>query len=277
MDGKIRGINVGQSPITNVKDKLSAGHPLSKIGQAQVSRDASNLSLTQSLKSDTQLATIQLKKLNEGFAVLSAADDGLRQIGKVLERMQYLAQEVFTGAYGVNQRSALQNEFTALGSEIQRVAHVTNYRGVELIDGDSIVASVKKKKEEFLVPLFSQIDGTLHSLQLSDTSGKLTFSINAGATDLAQSSARKAFDALGEAIHRLSEERGEVAAAKNRLEQSIKELHHKRHPPHHDEHKRELEITKTTSALSDALRQLPEASSAHALDAERVRKLLDLD
>ena len=48
--------------------------------------DAATTEIAQALKQDHNIMLVQLHRLNEGFAVIGAADDALHQIDKILNK-----------------------------------------------------------------------------------------------------------------------------------------------------------------------------------------------
>ena len=68
---------------------------------------------------------------------MAIADGALGEIGNVLSRLAELSEQSANGVFSTTQRSALQNEFTALGSEIERIAVTTQFNGVKLLSGSA--------------------------------------------------------------------------------------------------------------------------------------------
>jgi flagellin len=120
--------------LSDVFEKLSSGQRINKA-----SDDAAGLAIADSLRADQRLASVAIRNANDGVSVVAIADGALAQISAVLTRMAELAEQSANGVFSNDQRSALQNEFVALGSEIQRIADTTTFNGVKLLSGTSSI------------------------------------------------------------------------------------------------------------------------------------------
>jgi flagellin len=120
----------------------------------------------------------------------------------------------------------LQNEFVALGSEIERIAVTTQFNGVKLLSGSgSITLQVGFNSGSTSQISYDGVQGTLAALGLAGTNtSSLTYSINAGTEALGQSAARNALDAVNAAITSLAATRGILGATESRLGVAINNL-----------------------------------------------------
>ena len=75
------------------------------------------------------------RNANYAINLLSTAEGALDTIDEKLIRMRALSVEASNGTLNSLDRSYLDVEFQQLKSEITRIASVTNYNGVYLIDG----------------------------------------------------------------------------------------------------------------------------------------------
>ena len=125
-----------------------------------------------------------------------------------------------------SQRSALSNEFVALGSEIERIAVTTKFNGVTLLSGSSsIVLQVGFNSQSTAQITLNGVQGTLAALGLAGTnSSALSYSLNDTTPTDAQSAARLALDAISGAISSLATQRGTLGATESRLQVSINNL-----------------------------------------------------
>ena len=63
------------------------------------------------------------RNANDGISLANTADGALREVSGILIRMRELAIQALNGTNGATERTAMNNEFLALRSEIER-AHV---------------------------------------------------------------------------------------------------------------------------------------------------------
>ena len=216
-----RSLSIQNNKLSDVFQKLSSGQRINKA-----SDDAAGLAIADSLKADQRIASVAIRNANDGISTVAIADSALGEIGNVLSRLAELAEQSANGVFSTTQRSALANEFQALGSEIERISVVTEFNGVKLISGNaSIVLQVGFNSGSTSQISFTGVNGTLQSLGLAQTGGSaLTFSINSTSVTDAQSSARNALDAVRGAIGSLASSRGTLGAAESRLNVAIANL-----------------------------------------------------
>ena len=202
-------------------ERLSSGQRINKA-----SDDAAGLAIADALRANQRIASVAIRNANDGISTVAIADGALAQIGNVLTRLAELSEQSANGVFSTNQRSALQNEFTALGSEIERIAVTTQFNGVNLLSGTSTIAlQVGFNSASTSQITIANVQGTLNSLGLAGTGlSNLTYSIS-GATILdGQSASRNALDAINAAISSLAQTRGTLGAAESRLKVAINNL-----------------------------------------------------
>jgi flagellin len=205
----------------SVYEKLSSGQRINRA-----SDDAAGLAVAERLKADSLVARVAQRNANDGISVISIADSALSEIGNALSRLAELASQAANGTITTTQRSALAAEFTALGSEIQRIAVTTEFNDVKLIsNGAAVTFQVGTKGVDAnSVIILSGVQGTLASLSLGNVNGALTYSINDTSNAFAQSAAQNALDAVKNAIGSLTQQRGTLGSTESRLNVAISNL-----------------------------------------------------
>ena len=189
--------------------------------------DAAGLAIADSLRADARIASVAIRNANDGISLIAIADGALDQMSSVLTRMAELAEQAANGTLGTSQRSALGLEFTALASEIERIAQTTTFNNLQLLSGGSQVSlQIGFDSTANSQIGFTGVDGTLAAIGLANAgTSQLTYSLNAaGTTQAAQASARSALDAVKLAISSLTTSRGTLGAAESRLQVTITNL-----------------------------------------------------
>jgi len=190
--------------------------------------DAAGLAIADSLRADSRIASVAIRNANDGVSLISIADGALSEIGNVLSRMAELSEQSANGVLATAQRSALDSEFSALGSEIQRIAVTTTFNGLNLLSGGSTVQlQVGFNSSSNSQISFTGVQGTLASLGLAANGGtsSLIYSLNAaGSASNGQSAALSALDAVKLAIGSLTTNRGTLGAAESRLTVAVNSL-----------------------------------------------------
>ena len=217
-----RNLNKASKNLETVFQRLSSGLRLNSASDG-----AADISVAESLKADATLAGVAIRNLNDGLSLTSIADSTLAEIGSVLQRMSELANQSANGIYTNVQRSAMTQEFSALGSEIARISAATQFNGIEILNSgnSNIVLQAGFDSGQNSLITVQSVSGTLASLGLADaTTGTISFSISDSSIDAAQSASRFALDAIDGALTSLNSRRGTIGAAESRLSIAISNL-----------------------------------------------------
>jgi flagellin len=216
-----RLLTTSSDALARTFEKLSSGQRINRA-----SDDAAGLAIADSLKATQRVASVAVRNANDGISTIAIADGALGQIGNVLTRLAELSEQSANGTYSTSQRSALQNEFVSLASEIERIAVTTTFNGVALLSGQSsILLQVGFNSESTAQIAIEGVTGTLAGLGLAAANvSSLAYSITGTTVDAAQSAARLALDGVNGAIGSLAVQRGNLGAVESRLSVSINNL-----------------------------------------------------
>ena len=216
-----RRLGVATEQLSSTYERLSSGQRINKA-----SDDAAGLAIADSLRANQRIASVAIRNANDGISTIAIADGALGEIANVLQRLGELSEQSANGVFSVQQRSALQNEFSALGSEIERIATVSTFNGVNLLSsGNSITLQVGFDSASTAQIQISNVRGTLQSLGLAQTGqSAMSYSISGTTITEGQSASRQALDAVNNAISSLAQTRGNLGAAESRLKVAINNL-----------------------------------------------------
>ena len=216
-----RNLDIATQGLNTSYERLSSGLRINRARD-----DAAGLAIAEQLKSDARVASVAIRNANDGISIISIADQAIGQIGNVLSRLNELAEQCANGVYANSQRSALQNEFSALTSEIERIAMTTTFNGLRLLSGGGqVVFQVGFNGDSLSQVTYSGVQATLAALGLAAAgSSVVTYSILATTDVESQSAARNALDAINNAILSVNRNRGQLGAAESRLEVTISNL-----------------------------------------------------
>lgn len=217
-----------QRRLGSATDKLGRTYERLSSGQRinRASDDAAGLAIADSLRAQARVAGIAVRNANDGISTIAIADSALGEIGNVLSRLAELSEQSANGVFSTNQRSALANEFVALGSEIERIAVTTEFNGVKLLSGgSSLVLQVGFNSGSTSQISFTGVQGTLAALGLAGSGlSSLSYSLNGISIAEGQSASRLALDAVNNAIGSLASTRGTLGAVESRLNVAITNL-----------------------------------------------------
>ena len=91
--------------------------------------DAAGLAIADGLQANITGLVQSARNANDGVGQLQVADGALAQVTTLLNRAVTLGTESATGTVSNTQRGALDAEFTAIKSEIDRIGSTTNFNG----------------------------------------------------------------------------------------------------------------------------------------------------
>ena len=216
-----RRLGQATESLSTTFERLSSGPRINKA-----SDDSAGLAIADSLRANQRIANVAIRNANDGISTIAIADGALGEISNVLQRLGELSEQSANGVFSVQQRSALQNEFGALGSEIERIATTTTFNGVNLLSaGNTITLQVGFDSGSTSQIQIANVRGTLAALGLaSANSSSMTYSVSGTSIDTGQSASRAALDAINSAISSLAQTRGNLGAAESRLKVAINNL-----------------------------------------------------
>ena len=116
--------------MANTMESLSTG---SRINKA--SDDAAGLSIRENMTAQIKGLNAAVRNANDAISMLQTADGALNEVADMLQRMRELGTLAQNDTYSTSQRVAMNDEFTQLQSEIDRIADNTQWNGMNLLDG----------------------------------------------------------------------------------------------------------------------------------------------
>lgn len=202
-------------------ERLSSGMRINRA-----SDDAAGLAIAESLKADARIASVAMRNANDGISIIAITDGAIGQITNVLSRLAELAEQSANGIFSNEQRSALDLEFRALVSEVERIAVTTEFNGLRLLSSaDNVTFQVGFDGSSNSRVSYTGITATLEALGLASPGNSIPIYSIVGNTELeSQSASRLALDAITAAIVSVTRNRGTLGAAESRLETSIANL-----------------------------------------------------
>ena len=195
-------------------ERLSSGLRINRAGD-----DAARSAVS------TQMSALELglkqadRNANDNISLVQTAEGALNEVGGIVTRMRELAVQASNeGTLDTTERGYLQQEFTLLRSELDRIVNVTEYNGQKLVDG---TISGGTGTLDFQVGMNNTANDRI-SLSVANTS-----STGLGINDdtlATASQAQAAIDALDTALATINTERSTLGSTQNRLEMTISNL-----------------------------------------------------
>ena len=98
------------------------------------SDDAAGLGVSENLRTQVRGYSQALKNTQDAMALLNIADGALNEQSEILQRMRELVIQAKNDTYTATERNYMGDEFKQLYRELDRIAKVTNYNGMQIFD-----------------------------------------------------------------------------------------------------------------------------------------------
>jgi flagellin len=125
-----KNLNKAADSLSTTMTRLSSGL---KINSAK--DDAAGLQIANRLTSQIKGLSVAVKNANDGISIAQTAEGAMQESTNLLQRMRELALQSANGSNSSEDRSSMQQEFTALSGELTRIASTTTFGGRNLLDG----------------------------------------------------------------------------------------------------------------------------------------------
>ncbi|USD65958.1 flagellin [Vibrio sp. SCSIO 43136] len=124
--------NLGQatSALNQSLERLASG---SRINSAK--DDAAGLQISNRLETQMRGLDVAVRNANDGISIMQTAEGAMKETTNILQRMRDLSLQSANGSNSSAERQALQEEFTALNDELNRIAETTSFGGRKLLNG----------------------------------------------------------------------------------------------------------------------------------------------
>ena len=196
---------------TNVQakssEKLSSGYKINRAAD-----DAAGLAISEKMRRQIRGLTQASNNAQDGISMAQTAEGALNEVHDMLQRMNELSVKAATETLTTDDRSYIQQEITALKSEIDRTANDTKFNELELLSSSAGTYKIQVGAD--------QNQTITVTMKQMDASG-----LGVDGVDVSTSTnAQTAIDLVKTGIQKLSSMRADLGAVQNRLEHTIKNL-----------------------------------------------------
>jgi flagellin len=205
---------VNQRGLAKAMQELSTGK---RINSA--SDDAAGLAISDKLMSQIRGYGQAVRNANDAISMLQTAEGATNEITNMLQRMRELAIQSANDTNGSGERDALQSEYSALRTEINRVSTTTKFNNMGILDGSAGTSG----EVTFQVGATSDADNQV-TFTFSDfsTSG---ITADIASDDLSTlSGAQSAIDNVDSALTAVDNQRASMGALINRFQYTVDNL-----------------------------------------------------
>lgn len=123
-------LTVNNRSLTDAMQQLSTGK---RINSAK--DDAAGLAISNKMTSQIRGLNQAVRNANDGISMIQTAEGALVEVTNMLQRMRELSVQSANDTNTSADRTALNDEFKQLRSEIARIANNTQFNGTDLLTG----------------------------------------------------------------------------------------------------------------------------------------------
>ncbi len=220
---------ITQNSLAHANSKM--GESLQKLSTGlrinTAADDAAGLSVSEQLRS--QIRGLGRAKANaqDGIALLQVAEGAANEISEVLQRMRELSVQAANDTLTSTDRGYLDQEFSSLAAEVDRISNSSQYNGQTLIDGGSGSFGASGSASSVLhIGANATTSDSISIAMTALSTGSLSITTSgSGAVGVSsQSAAITAISTIDTAIQSVNSMRSDVGAYVNRLEHAINNL-----------------------------------------------------
>lgn len=233
-----RSLNKTQAALETNMGRLATGLRINRAGD-----DSAGLAISEKFRAQTRSMSQAERNGMDGISMLQVAEGGMNETANILARMRELAVQSANSTNSATDRDFLDQEFQELLSEIDRVSAVTQFNGVQLIDGTAtdldFQIGINTTSDDVIQVLSADLDVTaatlaVTGLDVQDRANSLT-----------------AIDAIDAAIDSVSTARSTVGAAQNRMQVAVANLGNMRENLSAAESRiRDVDVAEETAAMT---------------------------
>ena len=211
--------------LNTAMEQLSTGKKINSAAD-----NASGLAISTRMTAQIRGLDQAVRNANDAISMISTAEGALDEITAMLQRMRELAVQAGTGTTSTEDRDYLNDEYTHLLAEIERVSANTQWNGRDILDGNaagsgqgtSVAFQVGMNPSQTISVGFGDFTSAGNGVMTSLNG----FTLNSGSSSIASSitAASNVITAADVALEAVSTQRATFGAVSNRLTHAIDNL-----------------------------------------------------
>ncbi len=207
-------INRTQGSLSTSMTRLSTGF---RINSAM--DDAAGLQIATRLKAQTSGMAVAMRNTQNSTSMLQTAEGALDEVSNMIVRMKDLATQAADASSTAADKTAMQSEYDALGTELNNVLNNTSFGGAKLLVGGTIASSMtfqigSSTTEQMTVDLSTSMGTLVTDVTATTVNYAAPNTVGAELTGAANAT----IDLLGTALSSIGTIRSALGASANRLE-----------------------------------------------------------
>jgi len=206
-----RALGTSQGSLSTSMQRLSTGL---RINSAK--DDSAGLAIAERMTSQVKGMAVAGRNANDAISLAQTAEGALGKIGESLQRMRELAVQSSNSTNSSSDRANLDEEYTALASEVTRVISGTKFNGNSLLNASAADMSFQVGADAVAT------DAITVSLTDMSAGTGMTAALAGGITSSAEALAR--MTNLDAAIDEVTSARSNLGSVQNRFESVVANL-----------------------------------------------------
>ena len=211
--------------LSTAMEQLSTGKKINSAAD-----NASGLAISTRMTAQIRGLDQAVRNANDAISMVSTAEGALDEITAMLQRVRELGVQAGTGTTSTQDRDYLNQEYTHLLAEIERVSANTQWNGREILDGNaagsgqgtSVAFQVGMNPSQTMSVGFGDFTSAGNGIMTSLNG----YTLNSGSSSIASSitAASNVITAADVALEAVSNQRATFGAVSNRLTHAIDNL-----------------------------------------------------
>ncbi len=207
-----RNLQTNQTSINKALNQLASGNRINKSAD-----DAAGLAISEGLKAQMRSAAQARRNAGDGISMVQTAEGGLNEISEIILRLRELGIQAGSDTIGADERKFINTEVQQLKSEMERIAKVTTWGSVKLLDGSTPTF-------DFQVGVFNNSFEDRISFEAGENVATLD-ALGLGGVDYTEKEgAQQSLELLDTAQKDVNRMRANLGALQNRLTSTVNNL-----------------------------------------------------
>jgi len=195
--------------LDNTLERLASGSRINRAGD-----DAAGLAISENLRAQIRGLRQARRNASDAISLIQVSEGGLNEISNMLIRLRELAIQAASDTVGDTERQFTDREFQSLKQEMDRIANVTEFNGMPLLNGKGGLMEIQVGVRNNPI-----LDRLVYNAERADVTMD---ALNLGGESVAtKQGAQLSLAVIDEALFKVNSVRADLGAMQNRLQSTI--------------------------------------------------------
>jgi len=211
-----------RSDLEKAMERLASGKRINSAAD-----DAAGMAVAAKMRADIRSLNQSVRNTNDAISLVNTYDGAAQEIESILIRMRELAVQAKNGTYEGPDRVNANYEYSALKSEIERIAGVSAFNRMTVGQGGTAAAGTTGSADTaFSFYVGADVAKSGNTVTFSSKALDLNIAVSSGSLASVSTAAKAttAIASLDDALYELAANRAQAGALVNRLEHTVSNL-----------------------------------------------------